>query len=175
MININPIPYGILMLILFVAGGFWLYNKAATDCRNEYQAKQAESLTRAIAQANEQAAIDAGILRAASERQATHEIRTQILTKTVTRHVASTPVFTSCSVSECGLCLALAAANATDSSTCPCGLDASMPAPGSAAERDNGGTAGELHRDGEPPAQLPGYARRAGGLGQGNGDQRGDE
>lgn len=167
MININPIPYGILMLVLFVAGGLWLYNKGATDCSTEYQAKHAESLTRAIAQANEQAAIDAGILQAASERQATHEVRTTILTKTVTRHVASTPIFTSCSVSECGLCLALAAANATDSAACPCGVDASMPAPRRTAERDDGRTAGELHRNSEPPAQLPGYARRAGGLGQG--------
>jgi len=175
MININPITYGILTLILFVVGGFWLYNKAATDCRNEYQAKHAESLTRAITQANEQSAIDASILRAASERQATHEIRTKILTKTVTRHVASTPVFTDCTLDHCGLCLALAAANATDSATCPCGLDASMPAHRSTAERDNGGTVGIVHRNSEPAAQLPGYARRAGGLGQGNSEQRGDE
>ncbi len=126
--NINPIPYGVLALILFVVGGLWAYHKGGLDCRNEYQAKHAESLTRAIEQANEQAAIDAEILQAASERKATHEIRTKILTKTVTRHVASTPVFTNCTLDPCGLCLANAAANATDSSGCPCGVNASMSA-----------------------------------------------
>jgi len=166
MININPIPYGILMLVLFVVGGLWLYSKGATDCHNEYQAKHAESLARAITQANEQAAIDANILQAASERKATHEVRTKILTKTVTRHVASTPIFTDCTLDPCGLCLSLAAANATDSAACPCGLDASMPAAGSTAERGNGGTVGIVHRNSEPASQLPGYAFRAGGLGQ---------
>jgi len=155
MININPIPWSFVVLSVFIAGGFWLYSKGATDCHNKYQAKHAESLVRAIVQTIEQAAIDAEIMQAESERKATHEVRTKILIKTVTRHVASTPIFTSCSVSECGLCLALAAANATDSTACPCGVDASMPAPRSAAERDNGGTTGGLHRNSEPPAQLP--------------------
>jgi len=129
MININPIPWSFVVLSVFIAGSLWLYSKGATDCHNEYQAKHAESLTRAITQANEQAAIDAGILQAASERKATREVRTKILTKTVTRHVASTPVFTDCTLDACGLCLSIAAANATDSTSCPCGLDASMPAP----------------------------------------------
>jgi len=171
MININPIPWSFVVLSVFIAGSLWLYSKGATDCRNEYQAKHAESLTRAITQANEQAAIDAGILRSASERKATHEIRTKILTKTVTRHVASTPIFTDCTLDPCGLCLAIAAANATDSAACPCGVDASMSAPRSTEERDNGGAVGELHRNSEPASQLPGYAFRSVGLGQGGGDE----
>jgi len=169
MININPIPWSFVVLSVFIAGSLWLYSKGATDCHNEYQAKHAESLTRAITQANEQAAIDAGILQAASERKATHEVRTKILTKTVTRHVASTPVFTDCTLDPLRAVPLFAAANATDSTSCPCGLDASMPAARSTEERDNGGAVGELHRNSEPASQLPGYAFRTGGLGQGGG------
>lgn len=171
MTNVNFIPWILVALVILIVGGLWAYNQGATDCRNEYQAKHAESLTRAIAQANEQAAIDASILQAASERKATHEIRTQILTKTVTRHVASTPIFTDCSVSECGLCLATAAANATDSAGCPCGTDADMPTAGSTTERDNGGIAGIVHRDSQPTAQLPGYSFRSGQVATVGGDE----
>ena len=162
MTNVNFIPWSLVALVLLIAGGLWAYNKGATDCRIEAQAKHTESLTRAIAQANEQAAIDASILQAASERKATHEVRTQILTKTVTRHVASNPIFYDCVIDACGLCLATAAANATDSTGCPCGVDASLSSAGSATERDNGGIAEIVHRDSQQAAQLPGYSFRSG-------------
>ena len=171
MTNVNFIPWSLVALVLLIVGGLWAYNQGVTNCHNEAQAKHAESLTRAIAQANEQAALDAEILQAASERKATHELRTKILTKTVTKYVASKPIYADCALDSCGLCLATAAANATDSKDCPCGTDAAMPATGSATEQHDGGIAGELYRNVKQASQLPGYAFRTGEVGQSGGNE----
>jgi len=165
-ININPIPYGILMLVLFVAGGIWLYNKGATDCRTEYQAKHAESLTRAITQANEQAAIDASILRAASERDAvSQKINEKIITKVV-RYVSLNPSPPACDLDDCRMCLKHSAAIGTDPAGCPCGTNDVVRITGGIAEPITGRSALRLHGDSGTTEALPGYTFRAGELGQ---------
>jgi len=167
MININPIPYGILTLILFVVGGLWLYSKGATDCRNEYQARHAESLTRAIAQANEQAAIDAEILQAASERDAvSQKINEKIITKVV-RYVSLNPSPPACDLDDCRMCLKHSAAIGTDPAGCPCGTNDAVRITGGIAEPIKGRSALRLHGDSGTTSLLPGYALRSGGLGQG--------
>jgi len=150
-LNINPITYFILSIIILISIAIFAYQNGRSNCISEYQAKHVESLTRAIEQANEQAAIDAEILQSAIERKAENETRTNILTKEVVKYVASTPVLTDCALDDCGMCLATAAAKSADPSDCPCGTDVSVHATGSSDEQHDGRIARELYRNSEPP------------------------
>lgn len=165
MTNINPIPWSVVVLAASVAGGIWLYQAGSSACDNRWKAQHAESLTRAIEQANEQAVIDVGIVAAHTRAQAKADARARIITKTVIKHVKSHPVYVDCSLDPVGLCLARSAASGTTGEECTAQPDAGVPAAGSTRERDDGRAVGKLYRDRQPTQYMPHAAQGTDGVG----------
>lgn len=141
-----------LVLAALVGGG---YLKGRADAEAAAKAYRLAAVERAIAQAAEQAAIDAEILRDHAARQQAMQGRAQRLIKTVVKHV-QTPVYRECRLDACGLCLAHAAARGADGAACPCGADDALPGPGGAGGREPGQPAVGLRGDGGPTACMHG-------------------
>lgn len=141
-----------LVLVVLVGGG---YLKGLADAEAAAKAERLAAVERAIAQAAEQAAIDAEILRAHAARQQAMQGRAQRLMKAVVKHVEK-PVYRDCRLDACGLCLAHAAAEGADGAACPCGPDDALPGPGGAGGREPGQPVVGLRGDGDPAACLYG-------------------
>ncbi|TQV63952.1 MAG: hypothetical protein FNT29_06125 [Halothiobacillaceae bacterium] len=153
-----------LVIVTGVGGAYLGRRLAVADCE---QARMA-SVERAIAQAQAQAAIDTGILRAAADRQHAAETRARTIVKTVVKHVqnpAAPADYRDCRLDACGLCLARSAADGLDGTACPCAADDPMPAAGEAHHGDDGGAAGGLHGDRHAPAGVHGQTQCTDGVG----------
>ena len=104
----------VAMLLVALASAFVGYRMAE---RNMQQAV-IEATQRTIKQANEQAAIDADILSAASANQAAMQTKQRIIIKEVVRHVATNPDYSACKLDAYGMCLAQSAASGGSGENC---------------------------------------------------------